>query len=123
MDLRKWRYVQTTMIINPIYIYLINVCNTLQILFGIIGVLSASSGLILWLSTIDMYDDDIITEYKKKAKQLLIPGIILIMIAILLPDKETSYTMLIASQVTTTNIEAATSAAKDIIDYIAKVLK
>ena len=123
MDLRKWRYVQTTMIINPIYIYLINVCNTLQILFGIIGVLSASSGLILWLSTIDMYDDDIITEYKKKAKQLLIPGIILIMIAILLPDKETSYTMLIASQVTTTNIEAATSTAKDIIDYIAKVLK
>lgn len=123
MDLRKWRYVQTTMIINPIYIYLINVCNTLQILFGIIGVLYASSGLILWLSTIDMYDDDIITEYKKKAKQLLIPGIILIMIAILLPDKETSYTMLIASQVTTTNIEAATSAAKDIIDYIAKVLK
>ena len=123
MDLRKWRYVQTTMIINPIYIYLINVCNTLQILFGIIGVLSASSGLILWLSTIDMYDDDIITEYKKKAKQLLIPGIILIMIAILLPDKETSYTMLIASQVTTTNIEAATSTAKDTIDYIAKVLK
>lgn len=111
------------MIINPIYIYLINVCNTLQILFGIIGVLSASSGLILWLSTIDMYDDDTITEYKKKAKQLLIPGIILVMIAILLPDKETSYTMLIASQVTTTNIEAATSAAKDIIDYIAKVLK
>lgn len=121
--MKKWRYVQTSMIINPIYIYLINVCNTLQILCSVIGALSTILGLICGLSTIDMYDDDIITEYKKKAKQLLIPGIILIILAILLPDKETSYTMLIASQVTTTNIEAATSAAKDVIDYIAKVLK
>lgn len=113
----------TNMIINPIYIYLINICNTLQILFSVIGILLAAFGFILLLTTIDMYDEDTIVEAKKTAKKFLISGIILIIIAVLLPDKETAYTMLIASQVTTTNIEAATNAAKDVIDYIAKVLK
>ena len=111
------------MIINPIYIYLINICNTLQILFDVVGALLTCFGLIALLTTIDMYYEDTIAETKKTAKKLLIPGIILIVLAILLPDKETAYTMLIASQVTTTNIEAATNAAKDVIDYIAKVLK
>ena len=110
------------MIINPIYIYLINVCDVLQILFGVVGALLTCFGLIALLTTIDMYCEDTI-ETKKTAKKLLIPGIILIILAILLPDKETAYTMLIASQVTTTNIEAAANAAKDVIDYIAKVLK
>ncbi len=111
------------MIINPIYIYLIDLCSTLHIAFSVIGTILAAFGLIFFLTTFDMYDDEDIAKYRKIAKKLLIPGVILIVLAILLPDRETSYTMLIASQVTTANIEAATNAAKECIDYIAKVLK
>ena len=111
------------MIINPIYIYLINVCDVLHVWFAATGTILSAGGIILACSTLDIYEEDDITKFRKTAKKLLISGIILIALAILLPTRETSYTMLIASQVTITNIEAATNAAKECIDYIAKVLK
>lgn len=112
------------MIINPIWFYLINVADTLKTAFYIIGpVLIFIAGISTGV-TIDMVcNDEEAANTRKIAKKIAIVGIILLIIAILLPNKETSYTMLVASQVTTTNIELATNAVKECIDYIASVMK
>lgn len=60
-------------------------------------------------------------ESEKLFKQLKIPRILItigLIIAMLLPSKETGYKMLAASMVTPNNITAVGETAESIIDYI-----
>jgi hypothetical protein len=62
-------------------------------------------------------------EKNKYAKRCFIVGCISLVICLLLPSKDICYKMLIASQVTTENIENAKETVKDVADYIIEATK
>lgn len=53
----------------------------------------------------------------------ILETLILSIISLILPNKETCYQMMIASQVTDTNIEKVVDAVKDAADYIVERTK
>ncbi len=59
----------------------------------------------------------------KLAKRVFIAGCVSIIIWLFIPSKDTCYKMLIASQVTTENIENAKETVKDVADYIIEATK
>ena len=105
------------MIINPLWFYLINVSNNLQIVCGIIACLA----LVVILISILMYpilEDMEIELFKGLRTKLVIIGIVCAFIGILAPSKETCYQMMVASLVTKDNIEITAEAGKETVDYI-----
>ncbi len=116
-------------IINPWVFYLLNILENVVsgivialFIFGIVLVPYA----IIWyveLST-SYYDDE--GKYPSPlaiVKKWKIPLIICIVVLVLTPSKETCYKMLIASQVTTENIESAKETVKEVADYIVESAK
>ena len=102
-----------TYIINPWMFYFISLSNTLKWVFGIFAIIAIIGSLYI-------YD-----EYRnvKLAKRVFIVCCISIIICLFLPSKDTCYKMLIASQVTTENIENAKETVKDVADYIIEATK
>lgn len=54
----------------------------------------------------------------KALKRMVAVEILLMTFSILLPSKETCYKMMVASQITDTNIQKAEDVIKDSVDYI-----
>jgi hypothetical protein len=116
-------------IINPWVFYLLNILENvvsgIVIALFIFGIVLASYAII-WcveLST-SYYDGE--NEYPSPlaiVKKWKIPLIICIVVLVLTPSKETCYKMLIASQVTTENIESAKETVKEVADYIVESAK
>lgn len=102
-----------TYIINPWIFYFISLSDTLKWAFGIF-VIIAIIGLLY------VYDE---CKNVKLAKKVFIIGCISLVICLFLPSKDTCYKMLIASQVTTENIENAKETVKDVADYIIEATK
>ena len=103
-------------IINPWLFYLIDKAE--DIAFPLILI-----GIMFWIATIIMYfpaseDEEWAVHFLKNTKLTRILLTIGLIIAMLLPSKETSYKMLAASMVTPNNITAVGETAEDIIDYI-----
>lgn len=110
------------MIINPIIFYLIDVADTLRIVFIWLAVGCGMGCLVsLGIST-DCYGDNEVKALKI-CKKFLIGCIVCSILAIWLPSKETSYQMLVASYVTTDNIDIAINSIKSCVDYIVEVFK
>lgn len=103
-------------IINPWLFYLIDKAEEISSPLMVIGILGWMGFIILFvLGTIG--DDGA----EKLFKQLKIPRILItigLIIAMLLPTKETSYKILAASMVTPNNITTVGETAEDVIDYI-----
>ena len=103
-------------IINPWLFYLIDKAE--DIAFPLILI-----GIMFWIATICIYfpasdDEEWAIYFLKKTKLTRILLTISLIIATLLPSKETSYKMLAASMVTPNNITAVGETTEDIIDYI-----
>ena len=108
------------MIINPIWFYLINACNTLRVMSIMLAVACAGSLISLFLSR-ELYGEDV-KEALKLIKIFLILAVVFTILAVLFPDKETGYQMLVASQVTTDNVNSTIETIKNCVDYIVEVM-
>ena len=100
-----------TYIINPWMFYLISLSDTLKWALGIFAIIAIIASLL-------MYEEDV-----ELAKRAFIVGCVSIIIWLFIPSKDTCYKMLIASQVTTENIENAKETVKDVVDYIIEATK
>lgn len=102
-----------TYIINPWIFYLISLSDTLKWAFCIFAIIAI-------IGSFYICDEH---ENVKLAKRVFIVGCVSIIICLFLPSKDTCYKMLIASQVTTENIENAKETVKDVADYIIEATK
>lgn len=103
-------------IINPWLFYLIGKAEDITAPLILIGIA-------FWAFTIYIYffasdNEEWANNLLKKTKLIRILLTIGLIIAMLLPSKETSYKMLAASMVTPNNITAAGKTAENIVDYI-----
>lgn len=110
-------------IVNPIYFYLANVGDTIQILAGIVMAITAiiMTGLLIDILT----DESIGKESKKKERTLKALAVICIAstaLKIFVPSSQTVYQMIAASVITPDNINMAQDNIVDFINNIAKAL-
>ena len=107
-------------IINPMYLYLIEVLHNLDAVNHIVvGVLLCIviSGCCMY--TIDDYTREAINTNKSIVAVVLTAFMVSLLIAVLVPTKDAMYKMLIASYVTTDNIQIVNDAGKtNLQDYL-----
>ena len=104
-------------IINPWLIYVAEVSENLRVINIIIGViLSIITGLFILFSLVE--EEDPFANYKKIVRPLILVSIITICLGIIIPSKDTIYTMIAFNQLTPSNIEGAKGDCKEIIDYV-----
>lgn len=105
-------------IINPWLFYLVDMIDSFQILSILIALLiiiSFAIEIVKYDEAMDELDKvKVIKTFKKK----VIVIALLITFAIFLPSKKTCYKMMVASQITDTNIQKAEDVIKDSVDYI-----
>ena len=102
-------------IINPWWFYLIDVIYSFRVLSVMIALLIFISFAI---EIIEYCEDMDKVKAIKTIKKKVIVIALLITFAIFLPSKKTCYQMMIASQITNTNIQKAEDVVKDSVDYI-----
>lgn len=112
-------------IVNPIYFYLANVGDTIQILAGIVMAVTAiiMTGLFIGMFS-DPSDGTYDNEHKEK-QALKMLGVILVVSTVLkvfVPSSQTVYQMIAASVITPDNINLAQDNIVDFINNIAKAL-
>lgn len=107
-------------IINPMYLYLIEVLHNLDVINNIIFITLAFITLVTGVMyIIDDYARETLSQHKGKMIALFVAFVISSMIAVLVPTKDTMYKMLIASYVTTDNIQMVNEAIKtNLQDYL-----
>lgn len=113
-------------IVNPIYFYLANVGDTIQILAGIVMAVTAiiATGLFIdvWADLSDGSNDN---KHKAKVKALKMLAVILVVstaLKVFVPSSQTVYQMIAASVITPDNINLAQDNIVDFINHIAKAL-
>jgi formate hydrogenlyase subunit 3/multisubunit Na+/H+ antiporter MnhD subunit len=117
-------------IINPWIFYLIDVLSSLKgiSLTVIVITLFGSIGLgtyITFVKSCYWYDEEdrhLIAQLTKILKKVLIVLCIVAGVYTVTPSEETMYKMLVAQNVTYENVDKATEAIKDGVDYIFKKL-
>jgi len=116
-----------TYIINPSWVYWLNVLNTVHIIAGIIAVLSGIGSAVLVFGLMLMYDDyvgtDTYTQLRRAAKIFFIIFIITVLGAIFIPSSETMLTMKMTELATKENIQYTSEQLKELIDYIIMAVK
>ena len=110
------------MIINPIWFYLIDVVDTLHNLFIVLAVGCALGCLISFIYVFEADDDEDREKGIRLGRNFMIWVIVTMILGVLLPNKETSYQMLVASQVTADNVNNAIETIKNCVDYIVEVM-
>lgn len=119
------------MIINPWIFYVINVLVSLEdflFIMALVAILAIAISYLFAMSEKQEIEDakdrgkEKDTEMYNKLiswfKKSVIAFVICSAIVIAIPAKETMYTMLVSSYVTTDNIKTATEVIKDSVDYI-----
>ena len=103
-------------IINPWLFYAVNflvnlqdVCSILLIVCGVVMAFLTLNGLV---------DEEKLKANKKTNKRLLVVSLSMLIVITFIPAKETCYQMMIASQITDTNIQKAEDIIKKSVDYI-----
>ena len=108
-------------IINPLLFYLVDMIGNFQILSILIVLLiflSFAIDIVKYEEVMDESDELDEVKVIKTIKKKIIVIALLITFAIFLPSKETCYKMMVASQITDTNIQKAEYVIKDSVDYI-----
>ena len=105
-------------IINPWLFYLVDMIGSFQILSILIVLLIIISFAIEILKDDEDIDELDKVKVIKTFKKKVIVIALLITFAIFLPSKDTCYKMMVASQITDTNIQKAEDVIKDSVDYI-----
>lgn len=119
------------MIINPWIFYVINVLVSLEdflFIMAFVAILAIATSYLLAMSEKQEIEDakdrgkekdtEMYNKFISWFKKSVIAFVICSAIVIAIPAKETMYTMLVSSYVTTDNIETATEVIKDSVDYI-----
>lgn len=108
-------------IIDPMYLYLIEVLHNIDVFNqGLFLLLTAALMMLLfcYIGVSEIKDDDIAT-LKWWAKNIGIAWFISLAVCIFVPTKDAMYKMLIASYVTTDNIQIVNDAIKtNLQDYL-----
>ena len=110
-----------TPIVSPWFFYLMGVTEKAIPTFGIIGAVIFICVMIVGCFIADPWlwsNDEQTGKIKKALKKLLILSISFIIIALILPSKDTLISMAVAKNVTPNNITLAKDSARDAIDYI-----
>lgn len=110
-------------IINPLWFYLISIVDNLQIVVGIILILSGIALAIVSFIMFFEYGESYLNEQEKqtyfKYLKIMLKIIIpCITITIFTPNSDTIYKMIIADNVTPHNIEVVGDTIEGGIDYI-----
>lgn len=107
-------------IINPMYLYLIEVLHNLDVINNFIFITLAFITLVTGVMyIIDDYARERLSQHKGKMICLFMAFVISSMIVVLIPTKDTMYKILIASYVTTDNIQMVNDAIKtNLQDYL-----
>lgn len=107
-------------IINPMYLYLIEVLHNLDVINNIIFIVLTFITFVTGVMyIIDDYTQEQLKPHKGKIIALFAVFLISGMIAVLVPTKDTMYKMLIAGYVTTDNIQIVNEAIKtNLQDYL-----
>lgn len=107
-------------IINPMYLYLIEVLHNLDVLNHFVFItLAFFTCWVIVLYVIDKQAKEEINANKSKVMLLFVAFVISSLIAVLVPTKDAMYKMLIASYVTTDNIQIVNDAIKtNLQDYL-----
>lgn len=116
-------------IVNPIYFYLANVGDKIQIIAGIVMAATAiiMTGLFIGMLA-DLSDGTYDNEHKEKVQAvqaLKMLGLILVVstaLKVFVPSSQTVYQMIAASVITPDNINLAQDNIVDFINNIAKAL-
>lgn len=113
-------------IINPVWFYLANFIPSLGVFLGLLGGGLCIAGL-TFFTTSESTKEDI-----NRCKKCLIPGLIILLLSFMIPQKDVIYQMIAAKMITPNNIKIAsdyisdtatnvsdnlTDAIKDIMDY------
>lgn len=108
-------------IVSPWIFYSINLLSNISDACFLLALVSflALLALILhhWMAGLDS-DDEIWESFIKWRKRTGITLVISILGLTFIPTRETMYQMLVANYITDENIETATDAIKDSVDYI-----
>lgn len=116
-----------TYIINPSWVYWLNVLNVIHITAAIVAVLSGifCGGLIIAL--LFTYEDyvgtDTYTKLQRVTKIFSIVFITTLLGAIFIPSSETMLTMKIAELATKENVSLTVQQLEEIVDYIIEAIK
>lgn len=115
-------------IINPWLIYLINIINnTSEIAFigMILTIMALTTGIIIYLIwrnvEYSQYNEDDVNFNKKAVlslKRIGIALIIFVLLSLVIPTKETMYTMLVMKYITVENINGGVETVKAAVDYV-----
>ena len=107
-------------IINPMYLYLIEVLHNLDVINNIIFIVLMFITLVTGVMyIIDDYAREELKPHKGKIIALFIAFAVSALITVLVPTKDAMYKMLIASYVTTDNIQIVNDAIKtNLQDYL-----
>lgn len=120
-------------IIDPAVFYWINVLATTQTMFAIVGVFLmlaaigfAAGWIYNWYQTVEYEHNEESKKYMRMCRAgtllTLLPGILLILLSIFIPSKQTSVEMLVAKTATFENVDWTVAQVKEIIDYIVSAL-
>lgn len=105
-------------IINPWLFYLVDMIGSFQILSILIVMLIIISFAIEIIKYDEAMDELDKVKAIKTFKKKVIVIALLINFTIFLPSKDTCYKMMVASQITDTNIQKAEDVIEDSVDYI-----
>ena len=108
-----------TPIINPWLFYLSDCLEGIQIVC-IFVVIALAIVIIILTARMDDFDDEEkeLKSIRRTRKIVIFFSILLLIVIPLIPSKETCYKMMIASQITDTNIQKAEDTIKNTVDYI-----
>ena len=107
-------------IINPWLFYLVDCLEGLQIVFILVLIALAFAILMLTATISDLgWNEKEEMKSARRTRKIVIFFSILLLVAIpLIPSRDTCYKMMVASQITDTNIQKAEDVIKDSVDYI-----
>ena len=110
-------------IINPWVFYLLYLADSVKIVCALFLILSVFGFVVYCFMYDDFLDGDKYPSPGTLLRKFKIPLILSIVLIVFVPTSETVYKMLIASQVTTENIDTAKETIQDVADYIVDAVK
>ena len=111
-------------IINPWVFYLLGVSNSVGmacVIFLAVFAIAFGSYALIW--TIEFIGIDRYPTPIQILKKWRVPLILSVAFLVFMPSEDTIYKMMIASQVTTENIDTAKETIQDVADYIIDAVK
>lgn len=114
-----------TYIIDPAWVYWMNISNSLKIMMIIIGALLTLSFIIIVpISFFDADDEGELWQRHRKAFMAwAVLALTMILIGVFIPDRQTLIEMKVAELATRENVMLTVDQLKEVVDYIVNALK